>query len=72
MSLDTTALGVEVERGLGAGEVAEGLGPADGQGLGRPERLAQRGAVGEGTVDRLAGGADVTETVNGSGDVSGD
>ena len=41
----------EVEGGLGAGEVAEGLGPADVEGVGGPECFLRRGAVDEGVVE---------------------
>ena len=45
------ALGVEVERGLGASEVTEGLRAAGGQRLARAERLPRCGAVGECAVE---------------------
>ncbi len=44
------ALGVEVERGLGAGEVAERGGTAGVEGQARPEGLEGGGAVGQGAV----------------------
>ena len=43
--------GVEVERGLGAGEVAEGSGPAGVERRIGAEGLQRRGAVGEGPVE---------------------
>ena len=45
------ALGKQFEGGLGAGEVAECLGAADVEGLGRAEGLQRRGAVGERPVE---------------------
>ena len=41
----------QVQGGLGAGEVAEGLGAADVQRLGRAEGLLRRGAVGQRPVE---------------------
>ena len=47
----STTRGMEVERGLGAGEVAEGLGAAYVERLGRAECLLQCRAVSQGAVE---------------------
>ncbi len=50
-SFARSTLAEQVEGGLGAGEVAEGLGPADVEGLGGAECFLRRGAVDEGVVE---------------------
>ncbi len=62
------ALVEQVECGLGAGEVAEGLGSAYVEGLGRAECLLRRGAVGEGLVEvEGVGDVEVGLDVQGAG-----
>jgi len=64
------ALGVEVERSLGAGEVTEGLGAAHVQGLGGPERLLGFGAVGQDPVEiEAVGDVEVGLEVHGAGEM---
>ena len=64
------ALGVEVECGLGAGEVAEGLGTSYVQGFGGAEGLLDCGCVGDFAVE-VEGVSDVEVglEVDGAGEV---
>ena len=58
----------QVERGLGAGEVAEGLGAAYVERLGRAEGLLQCGAVDQGVVEvEGVGDVEVGLEVQGAG-----
>ena len=62
------ALAEQIQRGLGAGEVPEGLGAAYVQGLGRPECLLQRGAMSQGAVEvEGVGDVEVGLEVQGAG-----
>ena len=60
----------QVERGLGAGEVAERLRASHVQRLGRAERLLRRGAVGERPVEvEGVGEVELGLDVQGAGEV---